>query len=258
VPTPEAAARRFADGVAAIVGDVLGEALEAVYLGGSVALGDYVPGQSDIDMTALSAGELADEEKHALVTALDHAILRCPTRGLELVVYSGAEASNPGWPPRFELNLNAAPRMPFHASFDPASEPTHWFVIDLAVLRERGQALVGPPANTAFGSVPRERILDALEDVLAWHVACEAPSSASVLNACRAWRFAEERIWSSKAEAAAWLRGRHDEASLIDAALGARENGGALDGALVRAFVDRAREAVAMARGTAQARSRRG
>lgn len=44
----------------------------------------------------------------------------------------------------------------------------------------------------------------------------------SVLNACRAWRFAEEDVLGSKLEGAAWARLRWSEPGVIDAAVALR------------------------------------
>jgi hypothetical protein len=45
--------------------------------------------------------------------------------------------------------------MPLHVSLDPALEPAHWFVVDLAILREHGVALAGPSARALVAPIPR-------------------------------------------------------------------------------------------------------
>jgi Domain of unknown function (DUF4111)/Nucleotidyltransferase domain len=237
----------FAERVRATVEEALGPRT-GVYLGGSLALGDYLAGHSDIDIAVIAEGSLTKAEKEALVTELELVSRDCPTRGLELVVYTRAEAAKPSWPPRFELNLNAGPRMPLHFSFDSESEPSHWFVIDLAILRERAVSLVGPPAADAFGPVARSHVLEALEDSLTWHLENETRSPSSVLNACRAWRYAEEQAWSSKGEAAAWVQERLGAVPVVEDALAAREAEELLNQAPIRDFIARATEAVADAR----------
>ena len=240
----EDAARSFAFEVARATRELLGDGLYGAYLGGSLAFGDFVSDRSDVDVALIAERSLTVEEKESLVDALKPLADRCPTRGLELVVYSRAEAAASSWPPRFEVNLNAGPRMPFSVSFDPSVEPAHWFALDLAMLRDRGVPLAGPPPGEAFGGIPRERLLEALVDSFAWHESNEAGSPSTVLNACRAWRFAEEGIWSSKAEAAAWVQSRHGQAAVIDAAIEARRAGEALEPADVGAFVARVRQAL--------------
>jgi hypothetical protein len=146
----------------------------------------------------------------------------CPTRGMEFVLYSQGAVAKPSRRPRFEINLNAGPQMPYHLSFDPASEPSHWFVLDISIVREYGLPLVGPPAREVFAPIPRPWVLDALEDSLGWHAGYETLLHYSVLNACRSWRYAEEGVMSSKDDGAVWALSRTEDHSLVESALAIR------------------------------------
>lgn len=205
----------------------LGRALPAlvgVYAGGSIVLGDYVPGRSDLDRFVVVEEPLARDTKDAVVAAVRHEALPCPARGLELVVYTRGAAARPSGGGDFELNLNTGARMAFHASFDPADEPSHWFVLDRAIVRAHGRALVGPAPADVFGPVPRPVILRALASSLRWHAENAGIAGENVvLNAARAWRFAETADWAAKADAAAWARERGADGDLVEAALAARE-----------------------------------
>jgi predicted DsbA family dithiol-disulfide isomerase len=57
---------------------------------------------------------------------------------------------------------------------------------------------------------------------MAWHRAHEGASLYSVLNACRAWRFAEEDELGSKLDGATWARERWPGTDVIDAAVALR------------------------------------
>ena len=129
--------------------------------------------------------------------------------------------------------------MPLHLSTDPAAEPAHWFVIDLAILHEHGVALFGPPARDLVAPIPRAWLLAALADGLAWHAANEPALHQSVLNAGRAWRYAVEGVWSSKDAAATWALARAEDPGLIRMALAVRhgDRSQALDPARVDRFV---------------------
>ena len=75
--------------------EVLGGCMVGVYAGGSYALGDYLPGRSDLDVAAMvrrSVGEMAE----AAVASLRHETLRCPARRLEFVVYR-VDTARSGW-----------------------------------------------------------------------------------------------------------------------------------------------------------------
>ena len=222
------------------VSAILGDALVGVYVAGSGALGDYVDGRSDLDRIAVAASAPADGAKQALVAALRHEALPCPARGLELVLYARAAVARPERGAGYELNLNTGRAMPFHVSFDPREDPPHWFLLDRAITRERGRALVGPPPAEVFAPLPRAWIVEALLESLRWHgEQLDVAGENAVLNACRSWRFAEEGDWVSKREAAEWARGRGRDPGLIDAALAVRGGRGLpLDRAAVSAFLD--------------------
>lgn len=169
--------------------------LHAVYLLGSAAGGGYEQGRSDVDVVAVTARSLGEDEKRALAEAADS--LPCPARKLELVVYSLGRD-------RHEINLNTGEKV----SFDPEEDPAFWFVLDRAIAEQHSLALLGPPWSDVFEPVAREAVLAALDEALDWQEREEPLGRSSVLNACRAWMWLESGEWGSKSEAAAWLRGR--------------------------------------------------
>jgi predicted nucleotidyltransferase len=169
--------------------------LHAAYLLGSGASGDYEHGRSDVDVVAVTARSLAEDERRALAEAAES--LPCPARKLELVVY-------PLGSDRHEINLNTGEKV----SFDPEQDPAFWFVLDRAIAEQHAVALLGPPWRESFEPVSREAVLAALDEALDWQEREEPIGRSSVLNACRAWMWLERGDWGSKPEAAAWLRGR--------------------------------------------------
>jgi Domain of unknown function (DUF4111) len=229
---------------------LLGDDLVAVYLTGSGALGGVAAG-SDVDVVAVCAGDLPEKRRRAVAACLGELAMTWPLRGLELVLYARAAVATPTRRPRFAVNLNAGPRMPFHVSYDPADEPAHWFLLDLAILRAHGRTLDGPPPAELVGPIPRRWQLEAVRDSLAWHQASEPALQQSVLNACRGWRYAAEDVWSSKDDAAAWALQRGGDPATVSAALAIRHGDLAhfLDPARVRAFQHRVLEAVERALG---------
>ncbi len=217
---------------------LLGRDLVGVYAGGSLALGGYMPGRSDVDIAAVTRGRLAQARKEEVVAALRHEALTCPARGLELVVYAESVVRTPTDEAGFELELNSGAAMPFHVSFDPSEAPRHWYVIDRAILSEHGKRLAGPPAHELFARIPRETILPILVESVRWH---ETPGAArdddAVLNACRAWRYAVEGTWSEKPEAGAWASAQLDDPAIVETALAARTHGGSLPRREVESFL---------------------
>jgi Nucleotidyltransferase domain len=158
--------------------------LDAVYLLGSAALGAYEEGSSDVDVVAVSSRSLTPGERRALAEAAE--AVPCPARKLELVVY-------PRGSDEWEINLNTGE----HVSFDTAEEPGFWFVIDRAIAEQHAVPLLGPPWSEAFEPVPREALLDALDQSL---------EIVGAQNIARAWVWLETGEWVSKPAAESWLR----------------------------------------------------
>jgi hypothetical protein len=236
---------------AGLLGRLLGDELVAVWLTGSGALGGVAPGLSDVDVAAVTATDLPEDRRRALAAALAELAMTWPLRGIEFVLYARGALATPERRPRFAINLNVGPRMPYRLSLDPATEPAHWFLLDLAILRDHGRALAGPPPGELIGPIPRRWLLEALRDSLAWHQANEPALQQSVLNASRGWRFAEEGVWCSKDAAGAWARDRTADPATVEAALALRhgDRSHVLDPARVEAFQGEALAAVERALG---------
>ena len=238
----------YLEGVVERLREPLGSELHAVVLGGSAALGAYEPGRSDLDVIAVCASPLPRTRALDLALSLSHRAQPCPARRLELVVMARAAAAGDPGASAFELDLNTGADESDHVGLDPAAEPGHWFVIDRSIARARGLALFGPAPRDVLAPVPRGEVLAALGDSLDWHASHESASPNSVLNACRAWRWARTGRWTSKRAAAEWARGRMSDPAAIDAALAAWATGEALDPGTVTGFMDAVRAVLAAAR----------
>ena len=202
-------------------------------------MGGFDPRTSDVDIAAVVRGPLGLKQKREIVRDLAHPALPCPVRKLELVVYGAEAVTGPSPSLLWELNLNTGPAVEVEVSFDPSTEPGHWFVLDVAMARRHARPLLGPPADVVFGEIPKERVLRALLGSTRWHLRNDRTGVQTVLNACRAWRWAEDATWSPKPEAGRWARARTDDPAVIDAAIRARETNGArvLDPPAVERFV---------------------
>jgi hypothetical protein len=186
---------RYLDQLVERLRTLLGEELVGIYLAGSGALGGYVHGRSDVDVAVVVSRPPERPKKEELVAALRHETLPCPARGLELVVYARGR-------PAPELNLNTGEHMPFHATFEPGADSPHWFVLDRAILGQRGLALTGPPPAEAFPPPSEDEILEALATGLRWYRdRPQEPRDDAALNAVRSRAYLETGRWASKAEA---------------------------------------------------------
>ncbi len=204
----------------AAVGALLGSRVVGISLFGSAAYGAYRPGRSDLDVQVVVADDLTGDESAELARRLAHTALPCPARRLELVCYTRAAIDPATRHPRFSLNFNtgsdlAADRL----TRDPAAEASHWFLLDIALGRELGRALLGPPPAQLFAPIPRRWCLEALLDSLRWHGTNEAASANSLRNACRGWRYAATNTFGSKQAGADWARQRPDCPAAVATAL---------------------------------------
>ena len=159
-PTPRARRLSFAteraylEEVTRRVCRSLGSAACGVWLSGSAALADFAADRSDLDVQALSATRVRFAARAKLAAALDHEVLPCPARGLEFVLYALGDLREPAGP-AFQLNLNTGSAPVRRVSSDPGDDPRFWFVVDVAIARQRGVALAGPPAAAVFPVLPR-------------------------------------------------------------------------------------------------------
>lgn len=212
----------FGDRVVRGLRSVVGDELVGAYFVGSIALGGYVPDESDVDIVAVCERRASDETRNALAAALSRTTAHCPARGLELTLYRRAVASSTPAGADFEVNVNGGPRMANVVRVTPDGQPGFWNVLDRAIAHRCGTAIEGPPADGIFADAPRSQLLGALGESMRWHRAHERATLYSVLNAARAWRFANDDVLGSKLDGASWARSRWRDPSLIDAAVGLR------------------------------------
>jgi hypothetical protein len=243
VPIPEEVTA-YLYAVTERVRDVFGDQVEAVYTTGSLALGDYRPGRSDIDVMAVVAGSPDLDLRRQLVRQLDHRVLACPAAGLEFVLYPLTTVSRPSLEAGYLINFNTGPALPPVTSFDPGDGPAFWYAIDRAITRQSGAALYGPPAPQLFAAL---RFQDLLQVVIASVEAHSDPQEGhlldnAVLNGCRALSFARDRRWYAKIDAAERTQPIVGEfAPLVSAAIvsfgSGRQHSATLDPDAVRAFL---------------------
>lgn len=212
----------FGQAVAEVLGEAVGGDLVGTWFVGSVALGGFVAGQSDLDMVAVCDGALTGPQKQHVAAAIVEVSRTCPARGLEFTLYRRAVAGSPSMGAGFEVNVNGGPRMPTAIHLDPQAEPGFWYVLDRAIAHRAGVVITGPPPSEVFADVPRPTLLDGLYRSMAWHRVHEKATLYSVLNACRAWRFVDEGVLGSKLEGADWARQRWKDTAVIDAAVALR------------------------------------
>ena len=218
------------------------------YFVGSIAIGGYVAGESDIDIVAISEHPLVEDLKHSVADVLWDVARDCPARGLEFTLYRREMAASPPEAADFEVNVNGGPRMSRTVHLYSRDEPRFWYILDRAIGHRCGIPISGPPAAEVFADAPRRILLDVMIESMRWHREHEKATLYSVLNASRAWRYAAEDILGSKLGGAAWARERWRRAALIDAAVEQRHGRAAdLNGQEVDELLDYVEIALAKA-----------
>ena len=208
--------------VVASLQKVLGDALAGAYYVGSIALGGYVAGESDLDIVAVSERAIRDQEKPSIAGAVLDTTTSCPARGLEFTLYRREIAESSPVAADFEVNVNGGPRMARSIHLESRAEPRFWYILDRAIADRCGVVIYGPPPAEVFVEISRRLLLDVMIESMRWHREHEKATLYSVLNASRAWRFAAEDALGSKLEGAAWARERWSSPWVIDAAVDLR------------------------------------
>jgi len=181
---------------------------------GSLALGDYRAGKSDVDLLVLSDGST-----DGLVEAIEQAWSQEPGE-FDLRVVRYAVAARPTRRPQLALGISDyGDRFEVKRDTEEAD-----LVVEFSVCGELCRSEV-------VGPVPDDWVDEVGAAVLTrWNtIGYDAPDrELMALTACRIWRFREERVHCSKPAAAQWARERgahvaYDEAAvrtLLDRASG--------------------------------------
>lgn len=189
--------------------DVLGDWLVGLYLGGSLALGDFNPQRSDIDFAVVTRDELPPE----LVAALEQMHARLWAAG----TYWARKLDGSYVPQQMIRRW-----MPDHAPC-PFVEADEFYVtsqgsaaIQRYILREHGVVVVGPEPHTLLDPVDAPDLRNAVRDMLVrwWQPLLDDPGwlrqdsqlPFAVLTMCRMLYTYEHGAVVSKPAAARWCR----------------------------------------------------
>ena len=193
---------------------VLGTQLRAMYLSGSLALGDFSPGSSDIDFVVVTEAEVSEE-------AFD---------GLR-ALHTRFNAGDSPW--ATEVEAAYIPRADLRR-YDPAhachphiqrgpEESLVWdqlasdWVLQRHILRARGIVVAGPPPDTLIDPVSADEMRRAVAELMRvwWGMMPVDPAplqrrgyqAYAVLTMCRILSTLDEGTVASKPAAARWAQG---------------------------------------------------
>lgn len=239
----------YLNSLTARVKQKLGENVIGIYLTGSLAYDDF-SARSDIDVLAVSRVAVPRRLKDELARELSNDSLRCPAAGLDFILASLDCASSVPDSPTFEFSISTGEKWETEVEYGGVYEE---LLLEFAICREFGQVLYGPAPGEVFAVVHHERLGEVLRNVIEWHRRHlfhpfhDPLGHYAVLNACRAWRFAEENVLSSKTGGGEWVLARRPAEKVVRDALDIRlgRNSGKLDRLSVEQFLDVAERGLA-------------
>jgi aminoglycoside adenylyltransferase-like protein/nucleotidyltransferase-like protein len=212
------------DALAAQIKAALGEQLLGLYLYGSYVRGGFDPDVSDLDLLAITSGEVEELELTGLKQVHADFVRQHPGWDDRLdVIYIGRATLD-----SFRDNAGSlaviSPGEPFHVTGDVADWLMNWYHV-----LESGVTLFGPEPAALIPPISWDEFAASVARYAEWfrsEIAAgrgAAYRAYAVLSTCRALYAVRNRRPASKQEAAAWTKERMPEwAWLIDAALKAR------------------------------------
>ena len=224
--TPFPDINRLLESLLSRIRHIFQESLVGLYLYGSLTTGDFDPESSDIDLLAAISSDVSDAEFQAL-RAMHREFAR----------------ENPGWEDRVEVGyLSVAALRTFRSERSPIAiispgEPFHMteagseWLMNWYVVREKGVALFGPPAEALIAPITWEEYEGCIRDyAVEWGVRIrDVPDrkgqAYAILTMCRALHLHRTGETASKRQAALWAQEELPQWSgLIQNALAWRES----------------------------------
>lgn len=188
---------------------ILGENLTGIYVHGSIAFGCFRWQHSDIDFIAVVEQPVEREEKLRLLQALVSLLPQGPAAGIEMSVVLRQYSRYFVYPTPYELHFSkdwleryrTDPRL--LTGDEPKTDRD--LAAHFTVIREVGQALLGPPANEVFGPVPWADYLDSIHrDATGACREIRDDPVYGVLNLCRVRAAVEQGLVLSKEQGGRW------------------------------------------------------
>jgi streptomycin 3"-adenylyltransferase len=192
-----------------------GENLIGVYLHGSLAMGCFQPGGSDLDLLVLVDQPPSRRQCRTWAQQMLHH--SAAPAGIEISMLDRAQFTPWRYPTPYAFHYSEEWRPKMHAALADEHYQA-WGSNDIGdpdlaghftVTHRRGVCLAGVPFASAASEVPWADYLDSILRDFDWACVRAADNPVYlVLNACRTWAAVAEALVLSKAEGAVWAQGR--------------------------------------------------
>lgn len=188
-------------------------------LHGSLALDDFIPERSDIDLLLVVKNHLRPFEGDAVVAAI-HRSRRDVAAKVDLHVVTADVAAAPAKSPPLELYVHGHPSGQLSVERSVPADPD--LPAELSMARAHGHRLLGAESRDVLGPVPPEWVRDRGAHWLrVWTSRTDDSAHAElmVLTACRIWRFAREGVHCGKTQAGRWALAQDSSLNAVRQAL---------------------------------------
>ncbi len=207
--------------------DILGEKLTGLYLEGSLVLGDFEPGISDIDLIAVLSSEVNNQEFEELHKMHNAFVIKHKEWNDRIeVCYLTADAINTT-KTKVSNIVNISPGEPFHKTKTRKEWLINWYL-----LQEKGKTLYGPPPSAFINPISNEEFVQSVKDhAISWkdwvkEMRNPYAQSYAILAMCRALYAFKNSDQVSKKQAAMWVMKKLPQwTKLIQNALAWRKEG---------------------------------
>lgn len=183
--------------------------LAGIYVHGSLAFGCFNWDKSDIDFIIVTRQPPSLSEKETLIKDFLKIDRACPPKGLEMSVVLEEYCRNFHYPTPFELHFSNAHKQACYDDLSGYCAHMNGTDRDLAahftVIKHCGIPLYGEPADTVFGTVPKENYLDSIKNDIK-HASDEIAEDPIyiILNLCRVLAYIKDSAVLSKQQGADW------------------------------------------------------
>lgn len=189
--------------------EILKENLTGIYLHGSLAMGCFNPGKSDIDLIAVTEESISDLHKMRIMRHIVRLNEEAPPKGLEISFVLRKWCNPFVYPTPFELHFSPIHLKSFYNHPVDYIEKMKGVDIDLAahfsIINRFGVVLYGESIDRVFAEVPEEYyrksicadVENAVNDIT------ENPIYMT-LNLCRILAFMKNGLYLSKEQGGKW------------------------------------------------------
>lgn len=189
--------------------NIFRENLTGVYLHGSLAMGCFNPGKSDIDIIIVINDSITDIQKTQFMNHIVELNKKAPDKGIELSIVKEAYCRTFLYPTPFELHFSNAHLQWFTDNPTDYVHKMNGTDKDLAahfkIIGKYGVVLYGKAVNDVFADVPRKDYIDSiLYDVEGAEEDISENPVYVILNLCRAAAFLKNDLILSKKQGGEW------------------------------------------------------